>query len=118
MKFKAIIIKIIGDIGEIAIDKKSELLTLNVLNILGNIGVKAVDKNLTVADYPIAEKAQSSAYQIKFSEHNIIKDLFEIKICHEAAANFIHNQLILHHNFDFEDLEQDLAKFVKIYESC
>ena len=57
LKFKAIIIKIIGDIGEIAIDKKSELLTLNVLNILGNIGVKAVDKNLTVADYPIAEKA-------------------------------------------------------------
>lgn len=262
LKFKAIIIKKIGDIGEIAIDKKSELLTLNISNILGNIGVKAVDKKLTIADYPIAEeaiirlkenciyaikndlneksvynsseyllkigykyllknivkhdnyssfdeieiskfrffnrkkkivrweipnylvlnslleiteaindklcedeqvkfylrsiksrndffklseykfgktlvnsmifiwvlsafvvrhspeKAQSSAYQIKFSEHNVIKNLFESKICHEAAANFIHKQFISQHNFEFKDLEQDLGEFIKIYESC
>ncbi|KAF5424136.1 MAG: hypothetical protein C5S44_02260, partial [Candidatus Methanocomedens sp.] len=41
LELKASIIEIIGEIGEIVIEKKSELLTRHVLHNLGDIGVKA-----------------------------------------------------------------------------
>jgi hypothetical protein len=88
LEFKASIIENIGDIGEIVIKKKSELLTENVLYYLGNIGVKAVDKRLTKADYSIADKAiirlkENSIYAIEnncneLDVHNACESLFKI----------------------------------------
>lgn len=264
LELKASIIEIIGEIGEIVIEKKSELLTRHVLHNLGDIGVKAVDKKLTVTDYSIVEKAiirlkdncicaiknncdeidvfisynslfkigykyllkntvkntnssideivvykfwflniktnrivtwQTPNYLVlkslleiieaiidklfeedkvrfflnsiksdddleklpeykfgnelelsliviwvlgafivkyspekallsainikqKQSKHRALKNLLERKKYREFAANFIHNQILVNYDIDFQDLEQSLTDFVRIYESC
>lgn len=66
------------------------------------------------------EKARTSAFYIKHeqSKHNVLKNLLERKKYRKFAANFIHNQILLNYDIDFQDLEQSLADFEKIYESC
>lgn len=54
----------------------------------------------------------------KQSKHRALKNLLERKKYREFAANFIHNQILVNYDIDFQDLEQSLTDFVRIYESC